>query len=685
MLVDAAYLWLEKYAKNEVTLFLVEQKIELKLATVGVVYREDLWEDILECMVVSPMGWQEVQAAWQAAKASLPPLVEDVRAWWFIQVWVSGHMNLQAINAMEVVFGPRFIHAEWMDILSTMIDVWKNNEDGSKICALFKKIVTDHNLSLPPLPSQECHLVIHDLLPLGQDDDHFGWGSDFSKKQNVDRDTCLLHLDLGVIDLMGLEDADETPKAGPSKVSQKQKRDGDGDGDSVEARSLKVSQSQEQRLDTYGEDKEDDEDEEDYSGDNVPTVGHSQLLSSGQASFASQVDNICRCYESGHGGDPSNDTPHPSTFALSIPDATVRVYKTVQLTISEKYSSGNHVSPVSLHRSCESESHQYVEEVASLYSPREVFASAFWVQFKRGIYKNDIGYVLSRDGDRVDILVAPQDCPYDSDLHKLFFDADAARLVEYTVTVEKQALEVVEVPHPNDLAFHSLVGINPSLVSQTIKIFSAQLWQEGDLVHVVEGELRNTPGHIISVDLENKSAAVEIDYRGLINYSCLIFKLQRVYKHGNSVKIFAGPEKGTSGCVLDHRGENLILTVSRHGEMTEVEVDPMLVHSYTPDHMVLEVTQRLDTYSHDPEPPQDSIQIGDCVIVIQGPWRGYIERIVRVALPTLWVDPLAHHKSLKEDMIPWGSSKLSCEDDTIGLSGLLAVSVDDTQIEPPPG
>ena len=176
----------------------------------------------------------------------------------------------------------------------------------------------------------------------------------------MDRDTRLLHLDLGVIDLMGLEDADETPKAGPSKVSQKRKRD--GDGDSVEARSLKVSQSQEQRLDTRkrgsdkdgpskapqkrrkthnsrsisrfldvsvldGEDKEDDEDKEDYGGDDVPTVGHSQLLSSGQASFASRVDNICRRYESGRGGDPSNDTPHPSAFALSIPDATVRVYK----------------------------------------------------------------------------------------------------------------------------------------------------------------------------------------------------------------------------------------------------------------------------------------------------------------------------------------------------------------------
>ena len=36
-----------------------------------------------------------------------------------------------------------------------------------------------------------------------------------------------------------------------------------------------------------------------------------------------------------------------------------------------------------------------MEEVASLYSPRELFTSAFWVWVKCGNYKNDIGYMLS--------------------------------------------------------------------------------------------------------------------------------------------------------------------------------------------------------------------------------------------------------------------------------------------------
>ena len=43
-----------------------------------------------------------------------------------------------------------------------------------------------------------------------------------------------------------------------------------------------------------------------------------------------------------------------------------------------------------------------MEEVAALYSPCEVFTSAFWVRVKCGIYKNDIGYMLSRDGNQVD-------------------------------------------------------------------------------------------------------------------------------------------------------------------------------------------------------------------------------------------------------------------------------------------
>ncbi|KAL4065289.1 hypothetical protein J3A83DRAFT_4190675 [Scleroderma citrinum] len=106
MVVDSMYPWLEKYANKEVSLSLVEQGIELELAT-------DLWLSMLEHIEVSPMGWQEVQAAWQAVKTSLPPLVEDVRAWWFIQAWVSviDLTGLKDVDAAEA--GPSNTSQKW--------------------------------------------------------------------------------------------------------------------------------------------------------------------------------------------------------------------------------------------------------------------------------------------------------------------------------------------------------------------------------------------------------------------------------------------------------------------------------------------------------------------------------------------------------------------------------------------
>ena len=161
------------------------------------------------------------------------------------------------------------------------------------------------------------------------------------------------------------------------------------------------------------------------------------------------------------------------------------------------------------------------EDVAPLYSPHEVFASAFWVQVKRGIYCNDIGYVLSRNGDTVNILVAPQERPYDNDRQQILFDVVSAQRAGYAVTIEepadlragvvtccgrvyhqgllrlslpKKTLEVVELPHPDDLAFHALANINASLICRMVTMFLAHFWQKGDLVRLTAGELLNTTG-----------------------------------------------------------------------------------------------------------------------------------------------------------------------------------------------
>ena len=64
------------------------------------------------------------------------------------------------------------------------------------------------------------------------------------------------------------------------------------------------------------------------------------------------------------------------------------------------------------------------------------------------------------------------------------------------------------------------------------------------------------------------------------------------------------------------------------------------MHSFAPLNS-LSGPAKLDNYTHDPELPQDPIQIGDYVKVHHGPHWGLCGRISWVQHPVLWVYPLA--------------------------------------------
>ena len=57
-------------SKHKASLCVVERKNKLELTVMGVTFWDDLWVDILEHITMSPMGWQDVQAAWQSIKLS---------------------------------------------------------------------------------------------------------------------------------------------------------------------------------------------------------------------------------------------------------------------------------------------------------------------------------------------------------------------------------------------------------------------------------------------------------------------------------------------------------------------------------------------------------------------------------------------------------------------------------------
>ena len=213
------------------------------------------------------------------------------------------------------------------------------------------------------------------------------------------------------------------------------------------------------------------------------------------------------------------------------------------------------------------------------------------MRVKCGIYNNDIRYVLFRDEDKLGILVAPWQCPYNDDWRQLLFDINRARWAGCMVMVEqpsdasggvvschglvyhqglllcsflKHILEVVEVPHPNSIVFHVLASIHPSLIHQMILIFSAQLWRQDNLVCIVKGDLHDRLGCIISVDLENQSATIDTNSDGDDGeaevFACPIFDLQCKYRHGDWVKKFAGDDRGVEGCILYHVDKMLTLS-----------------------------------------------------------------------------------------------------------------------------
>ena len=115
-------------------------------------------------------------------------------------------------------------------------------------------------------------------------------------------------------------------------------------------------------------------------------------------------------------------------------------------------------------------------------------------------------------------------------------------------------------------------GINLPLIHRTVTIFSVQLWREGDLVRITQGELGNACSPILSIDLQNNTTTVDIrsgnGLRG--KFSFFIFHLQREHRPGDSVKVFAGPDRGTEGFIVLTKGKKLTLAVHREQEITQV-------------------------------------------------------------------------------------------------------------------
>ncbi|KIK11578.1 hypothetical protein PISMIDRAFT_37657, partial [Pisolithus microcarpus 441] len=199
------------------------------------------------------------------------------------------------------------------------------------------------------------------------------------------------------------------------------------------------------------------------------------------------------------------------------------------------------------------------------YKARQVLPTRNWVRIKQSAYKGDIGYVEESVETHAVVLVAPCQLPYDlpeESGERMRFDVELARLagldfvpilspsgaeIGYScggqqfihgllrLTLPVNTLELVELPHPDNIRFHVATGIDPPFVEETLNIFSVQFWREHDSVEIQEGDLRGKRGTLAD--------------------------LRRVFKIGDTVGVIAGPFCGETGYVVALHERTLVLVV----------------------------------------------------------------------------------------------------------------------------
>lgn len=342
-----------------------------------------------------------------------------------------------------------------------------------------------------------------------------------------------------------------------------------------------------------------------------------------------------------------------------------------------------------------------VEDHSSLDAKTPCVKCFSWVRVLRGIYRQDIAYVISANQDCCDVLVVPRRRPYDvidvEDVaevkeHKRsqrqLFDPAAAESVGLGVrdldgihecaglyyhrgllrrSYAKICVEVIEVPHPDRIALYVEAQVDRPLVERTHHKFAAQFWKEGDLVRPTAGSLVGERATIVSINYEENLVTVSPCDHNLAAVPCEIPLLEChcVFKQGDTVKILAGNHRGATGSVLGvaENDATIILETMEvvsliHcpfalSDRLKVSVPQLFLESFLTPH-VLSTTLRHsglpDDALHAPVQSFDEIMPGDLVEVVKGQYSdmvGTIDSLEEHGL--VWVTVYGRTKKHSED------------------------------------
>ncbi|KAF8833008.1 hypothetical protein BDN67DRAFT_986311, partial [Paxillus ammoniavirescens] len=264
----------------------------------------------------------------------------------------------------------------------------------------------------------------------------------------------------------------------------------------------------------------------------------------------------------------------------------------------------------------------------NLFGGAEPSVPGWYTISKHGLYKGDIGYALSYDGDAgsMELLVAlrqlddptrqhdnsdiGQDqrarCLFLPDLyagtsqpplrgracHKYKGHLFVAGLL--LLKLKRSDARPFSTPLPHQIALHVESAVNPVFLTASLHRYNQLFWKEGDRVTVCNAAHQGQRGVLQAISFKTQSATVHLLEGG----ECFIpfSELRRCFSTGDVVRIIDDPHSdiqnvhhqviGKFGNIISVDVDTEEVTVLDSAGEEEIRVPPFLLESYVPDQTI---------------------------------------------------------------------------------------------------
>ncbi|KAI6124123.1 hypothetical protein EV401DRAFT_1886515 [Pisolithus croceorrhizus] len=565
-----AFYWLKQFAEGSILLNMALDSIKF---TLGSNFKSNQWMNLTHCIVMEPDCWPAIEKIFMQelgivgsssvfeslspelhsqpsrvstmsdtqessssteARASPPsvsgiqeyssstavPLLKDPSAWRLMMDWAQDKIGFSELDDRMRAYGPHYIPEEWKVLIDEVFMLSDPGvESTSSPSLVIKRAMESQGISLSAAPPALSFQASTRSTSSSQSATHHH------------RKSC------GV----------------------------------TQSKCHKLNSSIFLNIDAEDEGEEDEGEEEEEDEEGRRNYGPQQVGPSGKGSYLRTIDTLCEQFHCGaREATVSNDPlvmqlptsifppPHNNIYIVEFYSASARTF-----TFEYIKTQGFEVTtlpwlPHRLHKEIVLLPPQEGTSIL-VYKAQQVLPTRNWVRIKQSAYKGDIGYVEESAESEAVVLVAPRQLPYDlpeESGERTRFDVELARLADLDfvpilspsgakigyscsgqqfvhgllrLTLPVNTLELVELPHPNDIRFHVAAGIDPSFVKEI----------------------------------------------------CNLWELCRVFKIGDTVEVIAGPFCRETGYVVALHERTLVLII-----MVQIEVSKFVVQSQLPEHIL---------------------------------------------------------------------------------------------------